>query len=160
MYILEEMKENHYKGKAYVHWKSWLETYNDKMPKEFLKNWTLENCQKRTKFNADNTIVAIYDNEVVGFCCWCKSRDEDLINCGEVQAIYILKEHQGNGLGKLLMNECLFRLSCYNRIVIWVLDNNKKAIKFYKNFGFVFDGVKKSCSKKYEIPCSRMILNK
>ena len=60
--------------------------------------------------------------------------------CGEVYAIYILKEAQGLGIGRKLMDAAFEKLSEYNTIVIWVLKGNTNAFGFYEHYGFRFHG--------------------
>jgi ribosomal protein S18 acetylase RimI-like enzyme len=72
-----------------------------------------------------------------------KSRDEDLPNAGEIMAVYILNEYKNMGIGKSLMASCYKELSNFKSIILWVLDNNKKAIAFYESEGFMKDGKSK-----------------
>lgn len=86
--------------------------------------------------------------KVIGFACCQKSRDEDMINAGEIVAVYILKEYQGRGIGKLLMDVCYKELKEYKRIILWVLEDNKLSVGFYKSQGFKPDGKKMSFYEK------------
>ena len=61
--------------------------------------------------------------------------------CGEVFAIYILKEAQGLGIGRKLMDAAFEKLSEYDTIVIWVLKGNDHAFGFYEHYGFKYHGV-------------------
>lgn len=38
------------------------------------------------------------------------------------------------------MNAAFDKLSNYKKIAVWVLKGNDKAIRFYENYGFCFDG--------------------
>jgi len=38
------------------------------------------------------------------------------------------------------MNAALDKLSDYNKIAVWVLKGNDKAIHFYERYGYRFDG--------------------
>ena len=38
------------------------------------------------------------------------------------------------------MNVALDKLSNYNKIAVWVLKGNEKAIRFYERYGYRFDG--------------------
>ena len=80
------------------------------------------------------------DGKIIGFACYGVCRDEDLPSCGEVIAIYVLKEAQGLGIGKKLMDAALKRLASYKTIALWVLKGNSHAIGFYEHIGFRFDG--------------------
>lgn len=155
--IIREMNRNDIEGKAYVHYKSWHETYTGLVPDKYMKNITLEKCVDITNKYPENTIVAIVDGKVVGFACYGQSRDEDLSNSGELIAIYILKSYQGRGIGKLMADACFEKMCDCRYVSVWVLSENYNAIGFYKNYGFEADGVKKIIRLGESIEEMRMI---
>lgn len=128
--------------KGYVHWKSWQETYEGLMPREYLENITLEKCIKMAHKWPQNTLLLKVDGKSVGFACVGKSKDTD--GADEVIAIYLLKEYQGKKLGYALLKEAVSRLSDSPKIVLWVLKGNDHAIRFYQKFGFFFTGKEKA----------------
>lgn len=127
-------------SKGYVHWKSWQETYSGLIPEDSLARQSLERCRETARHWPENTLVAQLDGNIVGFACHGLCQDGDLSNCGEVMAIYVLREAQGLGIGKALMEAALEKLSAYDTIALWVLRENRQAIGFYEHFGFRFDG--------------------
>ncbi len=143
-------------GKGYVHYQSWIETYTGLFPDEYMQSLTLERSVKLAKDYPENTYVAIVDDKIIGFSCYLESRDEDLEDTGEITAIYILKEFQGLGIGKKLMNVCYKELSNFSKLSLWVLGSNKKSIGFYEKQGFIADGKTKMLHGKEVI---RMIKN-
>ncbi len=131
-------------GKAYVHWKSWQEAYADLLPQEFLKNtYTLERCQDWAVRYPQNILVALVDEQVVGFACYGASSQEDLQEAGELYALYVLADYYDQGIGYQLMQAALEKLQSYETVSLWVLEGNTRAIAFYEKNGFQFDGVKK-----------------
>ncbi len=161
MIIIRDMEEKDYKQKSYIHYQSWIETYTGLMDPEFLSRQTLEYCEKITVKYPENTIVAEYEGNVVGFAAYCESRDE-LDDTGEVMAIYVLKAYQKRGIGKALMDECVKRLDQYQQIIVWVLTSNIASIMWYENYGFKKDGHTKNVHKKhhYELHETRLTLKK
>jgi ribosomal protein S18 acetylase RimI-like enzyme len=127
-------------GKGYVHYQSWIETYTGLFPDEVMQRLSLEKSIDNARKYPENTYVAVVDNNIVGFSCYLESRDEDLEDTGEIMAIYILKEYQGFGIGKKLMEVCYKELSQYSKLSLWVLGSNKKSVGFYERQGFVADG--------------------
>ena len=89
-----------------------------------------------------NTLLLKVDGKSVGFACVGKSKDTD--GADEVIAIYLLKEYQGKKLGCALLKEAISRLSDSRKIVLWVLQGNDRAIRFYQKFGFAFNGKEKT----------------
>lgn len=131
-------------GKGYVHWKSWQETYTGLLDADFLNKRSLEACRSMAKRWPDNTLIAKTDQgSVVGFACHGRNQDDDLTDCGEVYALYVLKDYQRQGVGRALMEAALKQMPQYQRIAVWVLRENKQAIDFYTWYGFVRDGAEK-----------------
>lgn len=128
--------------KGYVHWKSWHETYEGLIPGDYLNGITLEKCVKMAQKWTENVLLLKIDGKVVGFSCIGKSKDEN--NTEELIAIYLLKEYRGKKLGFELLSKTISQLSPNMRIVLWVLKDNNRAIKFYERFGFTFTGKEKS----------------
>ncbi|MBD5161832.1 MAG: GNAT family N-acetyltransferase [Oscillibacter sp.] len=135
-------------GRAIVHYQSWQETYPGLMPESVLAGHTLEQCRKtandRRFSNSTNTFVAL-DREdgdrVVGFGTLSyHARDfVSVPEAGEIVALYVLREYQGLGLGRMLMERCLAGLP-RPRAALFVLDGNEKAIGFYEHMGFRLTG--------------------
>jgi ribosomal protein S18 acetylase RimI-like enzyme len=59
-------------------------------------------------------------------------------------AIYVLKSHQHQGVGRRLMESSLEKLTHYSKVVVWVLKQNLPAIRFYERMGFQMDSTMKS----------------
>ena len=130
------------RGKAYVHWKSWQETYPGMMDEAYLASRTLEKCEEQAFRWRDNLLVAKDGERVVGFIGYGAAGDA-LPETGEIFALYVLGEYAGQGVGTALMNAALDRLAAYPRVVLWVLKENKRAIRFYDKCGFRPDGTEK-----------------
>ena len=127
-------------GKAYVHWKSWQETYTGLIDADYLQQMTLEKCLKMAKKWRDNILVAKDGEKVVGFVGYGAHRDPTLADTGEVFSIYVLKEYHDQKIGYRLMNAAVEALAAYSQIAVWVLKDNDRAIRFYQRYGFGFDG--------------------
>ncbi len=130
------------RGKAYVHWKSWQETYPGLMDAAYLAGRTLEKCEEQAFRWRDNLLVAKDGDRVVGFVGFGASGD-GLPETGEVFALYVLPEYCGRGVGKRLMDAALARLRQYPRVCLWVLKENARAVRFYEKYGYRPDGAEK-----------------
>lgn len=140
-YIIKPMEsEDEINGKGYVHYKSWQETYPGLVDPAYLERHTLEKCINTAHKRPGNILVAKDREKVVGFAGYGSYRDETLPEHGEVYAIYVLAEYQGQKIGYKLMSAALDKLSNYKRVALWVLKGNDKAIRFYERYGFRFDG--------------------
>ena len=140
-YLIKEMEsEEEINGKAYVHYKSWHETYTGLVDTEYMSGITLEKCIKIAQKWRENILVAKDGDKVIGFVGYGAYRDATLSDHGEVYAIYVLEEYHGLKVGYALMNAALKKLTDYKKIAVWVLKDNNKAIRFYERYGFRFDG--------------------
>ena len=135
-------------GRAFVHYQAWRETYPGLMPDSVLAAHTLERCREqsndRRRANSTNTFVAL-DREngdrVVGFGTLSHhARDfVSVPDAGEITALYVLQDFQGQGIGKDLLEHCLVWLP-RPRVALFVLKGNDKAIGFYQHMGFRLTG--------------------
>jgi len=140
-YLIKEMEsEEEINGKAYVHYKTWHETYTNLVDFAYMEGVTLEKCITIAHKWPENILVAKDGDKVIGFVGYGAYHDDTLPGHGEVFAIYVLEEYHGLKVGYALMNAALDKLSDYNKIAVWVLKGNEKAIRFYERYGYRFDG--------------------
>lgn len=57
---------------------------------------------------------------------------------GEIQRLYVAREHHGRGVAQALMRACLAEMRSRGSDVVWlgVWERNPRAIAFYRKFGF------------------------
>lgn len=62
----------------------------------------------------------------------------------ELICIHSLKDNWHKGYGSRMMRRVLedVKAAGYSKIMLWVFDNNVRAIKFYEKHGFVASGKK------------------
>ena len=144
-------------GRGYVHCTSWQEAYRGIVCDRYLDTMTVEATTARARQFPENTLIAKDKEKVVGFAVYGPSRDVDLMDAGEVVAIYVLSEYYDRKIGYRLMNEAISRLKEYNTIFVWVLEKNERAIRFYQRYGFEFDGCKKEWNLGTPVSIVRMI---
>ncbi len=131
---------------------SWLETYpntelgitHDDIQKRFDSDNTpegehaMEKRKKRFFSNTAKTFVVIDNDEIVGYSLAIHGEKEN-----RIQAIYLLKKYQGQGLGKRLIQKGLDWLRDQNEsfpTYLNVAEYNKSAISFYEHIGFTKTG--------------------
>ena len=143
-------------GKSRVHWQTWREAYDEILPAEFQEQMTLDKCRFYSQKYPENTLIALDDAKVVGFVSYGDFRDPATI-AGEIIALYVLKDYCGKGVGHQLMQAAFAALDSYQKILLWVLEDNKRAIDFYGKMGFVFDGGEKVIDLGKAVKEKRMI---
>lgn len=92
---------------------------------------------------ATSCIVAEDESGLVGFTSVGGSDPAQLAPAvGELHTIYVDPALQGAGLGQRLMGEALRRLreAGYTDAVLWVLEGNQRARRFYEQAGWSPDG--------------------
>ena len=58
------------------------------------------------------------------------------------------------------MNAALSRMPGCEEVVVWVLEGNERAIRFYESFGFRFDGGKQTLDLGGKVTDLRMVLRR
>lgn len=132
-------------GIATVHVRSWQTTYPGIMPDELLKSLSIEKRTAGWERGLQNpidggfTLVAEEDGQIIGFAGGGPGRDGDPEYPGELYAVYLLKEHQGRGLGRTLFLEVVRRLRAqgYQKMLLWVAKENRPSVAFYQHMGGV-----------------------
>ncbi|OAE13271.1 GNAT family acetyltransferase [Pseudomonas simiae] len=135
------------KAIAQVHISSWQQAYRDLIPAEYLNALDATLAQRESSWirsieSAESNVwVAELNQQVVGWITVGASRDEDATegNAGEVMAIYVLASHWQTGVGLALWKAGLQWLveQGYQRLTLWVLTGNERAIRFYRRAGCV-----------------------
>ena len=144
--IKEMITDEEIKGKAYVYFFCWHDTYPGIVSQKHLDDLTPEKCEKIAFDTSENVIIAKDNNRVVGFIGY-GVKTEDGIEVGEIMTLYVLSEYRGKGIGSRLMCAGLERLNRCSLLRIWVVKGNDKAIRFYEKFGFYPDGEEKTSEK-------------
>ena len=134
-------------GIAQVHVNSWRSTYRGMIPADFLANLSVENRQRHwTQVLCEDSgpeFVYVAEDEqgrIAGFASGGPERTRHPNYKGELYAIYLLEEYQGQGLGQELFDAVSNRLwrEDYNSFLLWVLTANKSARRFYEKNGGQF----------------------
>ena len=148
------------RGKAFVHWKSWQESYAGIVDPGYLARLTLDKCEEIAFRFPDSVLVAKDGDRVVGFAAAGAYRAEDgsKTDEGEVYALYVLEEYQKRRIGYALMRRALSMLAGCRAATVWVLAENEKAIAFYERVGFRADGAEKTLVLGAPVRVIRMTL--
>ncbi len=135
---------------ASCHIASWRSAYQGIVPDEYLNRLTAEKWAERFQKNLKEQkeysyLCAVHENQIAGILILGKSRDEDKPLAGEICAIYLKEEFWSKGLGGEMMAYALksFKNENLCEAILWVLEENGRARRFYEKYGFVSDGVKK-----------------
>ncbi|MDQ2968067.1 MAG: GNAT family N-acetyltransferase [Actinomycetota bacterium] len=124
---------------ARVQVETWQAAYAHALPAEQLGALSLEEAVERHR-TWPPEFVAERGGEIVGFVAVGRSRDPG--TDGELFSIYVLPEHWGTGVGRELIQtgEDELRRLGHKEAILWVLDDNPRARRFYELAGWSVDG--------------------
>ena len=128
----------------------WRAAYRGILSDEYLKSMdALKMAEANQRILGEPGIYKCYyaerDGAMIGRLVINKSRDEDKAGSGEIAAMYLLGEFWGKGYGREMMDFSLAELKRmgHDDVLLWVLEANSRARRFYEKCGFVLDGAKK-----------------
>ena len=136
---------------AWCHLLCWREAYADLVPADQLLEWTSD-IERRTErwttgakegrrrwIALNPEPAAAVEERVVGFSAAGPGRDEDAPVALELEAIYTRQAWWGTGLGGRLLEVAIGK----DPAGLWVFEDNRRALAFYRRHGFVPDGARK-----------------
>lgn len=127
---------------ARVQLASWQTTYSGIVPDAYLQSMDVEfrSARWEEQLSAASSATFVAENRagVFGFVSGGALREPIAGYDGELYAIYLVAEHQGQGIGRLLAANLAASLRDlgFQRMVVWVLDKNP-AVGFYARLGGV-----------------------
>jgi GNAT superfamily N-acetyltransferase len=91
-------------------------------------------------------LVVEAEGEVIGGAFLCPARDDDVDQAAELAALYVRPDRRYGGAGSVLLAEG-FRQMPQPLQVLWVLEGNAPARRFYERHGFLADGTRKAADR-------------
>lgn len=140
---------------ARLHVRSWQWAYRGQLPDEFLDRMP-DSMDRRIEARraqlADlppdyRVWIAEQAGQMVGFAVTEPSRDADAPpSTGEVSLIYLEQEAAGKGMGRTLFAYAVedLRQRGFAQAILWVLETNARARRFYEAAGWYPDGASKT----------------
>jgi ribosomal protein S18 acetylase RimI-like enzyme len=139
---------------AAVHVRSWQAAYRGLLPQAYLDGLDLgqrigqwERSLSAADWSHGRTLVVDAGGRLSGFVSYGPARDDDAGSrrAAEIYAIYLVPAAWDKGIGRQLMAAALGRLgeAGFDQVILWVLDSNVRARRFYEAGGWLADGVAK-----------------
>ena len=134
---------------GHVQVETWRTAYAGLLPQETIDAFDVSARQAmwreglaRAPRPGSATFVALVEDEIVGFATVGASHSED--GSGELYAIYVDPSRWGHGAGRALIEhaERSLRESGFPEALLWVLEGNERAERFYRAAGWEHDGEK------------------
>lgn len=135
-------------GIARVHVAAWKSAYRGLLPDSTLAGLSVEDTEKHWRQRLagpwGEVLVLTREEQVVAFVGYGPTQDEggDPEQVGEIYVLYVTPDEWRRGHGTALTQAALDALRASGRaeVVLWVLDDNERAIAFYGAAGFLTDG--------------------
>ncbi len=108
------------------------------------------------------TWVAEIDGTVCGYAFTRPTEDGDLdpLEIAEVVGLYLHPHYFDQGIGKALLERAVagVRSQGFLQAMLWVLEDNARAIHFYRREGWKPDGTRAPCFRALNAPALRFRL--
>jgi ribosomal protein S18 acetylase RimI-like enzyme len=122
--------------------------YRGIVPDSHLERFTYQRregaFQQALTANLEETYLIEDNDQAIGILTIGASRDADLDTSytGEIWGIYIDPNYWRQGIGTTLVHEAerILQSRDYTEVVLWVLEENVDARRFYEKMGFCLDG--------------------
>lgn len=139
---IREAQDSDYPEITEVSIRVWRHAYQGIIDQSFLDNISFEQRLKnRVQLSEPGrySLIAAYHNKIIGFCDFGISRHPHYAK-GEIYAIYVLPEYQRIGVGYLLLQQAINRLTQEHLMpcIVIALEQNLSAQQFYEGMGFIF----------------------
>ena len=113
----------------------WQIAYRGIIDSNYLDSMSVEERYQREVKRCGQYTVAAVEDEVLGLA-WNEFAGDDTADC-EVVALYVRYSKRRSGVGKALFQHSMdtFRASGKRKMIVWCLQANSEARKFYEKMG-------------------------
>lgn len=124
---------------SHVYEQSWKYAYHSIIPDTWLARIPSGQWANGLKAPDRLSLLLLEDGKICGSASYSHARMEEMKGYGEIISIYLLPEAMHKGYGYQLMQSLIAELHDmgYQKVYLWVLEENKTARRFYERFGFV-----------------------
>ena len=149
---------------AYIQTESWRKAFADIISKEDMEKYADINKAEEMyryllKSGVGNGSILLIDDNPHCIAYWDKTREEDMDGYAELICIHSLEDNWGKGYGSMMMEHILKDISAvgFEKVMLWVFEENTRARRFYEKHGFVKTDKKKMFGDSVEVMYSRKL---
>lgn len=137
---VRKVKEEDIEAIVDIQMSGWRKAYKRIVDNEYLRSMNREEKIKKNKerFGLNLCIVAVDNDEVVGFCRYGEVMNPEILPQGydsEIYALYVKTDRLYQGIGKAMVKYVMNELKERHKMIIWCLRDNYSARKFYEKMG-------------------------
>ena len=160
---LRKVKTGDEKVLAYIQTESWKAAFSKILSKENLENYAdITKAEEMYTMIIDKRFgkgfLLFVDERPHCFAFWDKTREEEMSEYAELICIHSLCDNWGKGYGSQMMDFILdeIKRNGFNKVMLWVFEENHRARKFYEKHGFVLtEKTKKFCNTNEFMYCKQ-----
>lgn len=125
-----------------IYERSWKYAYRGIIPDTWLARIPAGQWANGLKASGRLSLLLFADGQMCGSSSYCHARMEEMQGYGEIVSMYLLPEAMHKGYGYQFMQAVVSGLRDlgYQKVYLWVLEDNMNARRFYERFGFVPNG--------------------
>ena len=150
---------------AQTHVESWQAAYAEILSAEVMESRNLD--FRRAEWSelferndqTERAYVADFGGEVGGFAFTQPCHDDDVKpeDVAELTALYLRPSFFGRGVGTALAQAALqdLRDAGFSEVILWILEGNAGARRFYERTGWTWDGTRAPCYRIFDAPALR-----
>ena len=155
---IRAVKTGDEKALAYIQTESWKKAFCDILSQEDLAKYA--NVDKAEamyihllKNNIGNGVLLSVDGKPHCIAFWDATREPDMSGYAELICIHSLQDNWGKGYGSIVMEYVTAEMkkSGFEKVMLWVFEENHRARKFYEKHGFVLSGKSKKFNDAVEV---------
>lgn len=134
--LLRESDDRYAVSRIYE--ESWKTAYRNIVPQAYLDSIPAGLWAGSLDRAGWDALVLIEEGQPVGTSSVCPSRWPQYPGFGEIVSLYLLPACMGRGFGRALLNAAVERLTDrgFRDVLLWVLEENRRARLFYERNGF------------------------
>jgi len=143
---------------AYIQTESWKLAFQQILSKEVLEKCINIDKAKEMYTNLllnklGNGWILSVDNMPHCIAYWDKTRDEGMSDYAELICIHSLQRNWGKGYGSMMLEHVIgdIKAAEFDKVMLWVFEENIRARKFYEKYGFIATEKKKTYYDAVEI---------
>ena len=122
-----------------VYEESWKYAYQGIVPQDYLNSILEGQWASHIEQANRKNLVMVQNEMIIGTSGFGKSRMKEMNGFGEIISLYFLPDYMGKGYGRLLLQAVVGELKKmgFDKVFLWVLEENRNARQFYEKYGFV-----------------------
>ena len=122
---------------GYIYTMSWKTGYQGIVPQDYLDHLSHENWSPRLGRSSFEDFILNDRGIYIATSSVSPARDTQMPGWGEIISLYVLPAYFGMGYGKTLFSYVKAHLQeqGFDRIYLWVLEENIRARQFYEKMG-------------------------